>query len=105
MTEVIYKPCDFSLLLHGHAGYAEAGKDIVCAGLSALMFTIPASLKARGIRYSLDLGATDGEARLKAYPDADERYACMIIFETIAEGLALIAEHYPDNVKYSKEEK
>lgn len=105
MTEVIYKPCEFSLLLHGHAGYAEAGKDIVCAGLSALMFSIPASLNARGIKYAIDLGATEGEARIKAYPDTDERYACMIIFETIAEGLALMAEHHPDNVKYSKEEK
>lgn len=104
MTKVIYKPCDFSLLLHGHAGYAEAGKDIVCAGLSALMYTIPASLRARGIRYFLDLGAADGTASIKAYPDVEQRYPCMIIFETIAEGIALMAEHYPDNVKYSKEE-
>lgn len=104
MTEVIYKPCEFSLLLHGHAGYAEAGKDIVCAGLSALMYSLPASLKARGIQYFLELGAPEGEAKIKAFPEVEQIYPCMIIFETIAEGIALIAEHYPDNVKYSKEE-
>ena len=105
MTEIRHKPDEFSLLISGHAGYAEEGKDIVCAGISALMFALPASLRGRGIRYFLDLSSPDGHAYIAAYPTAEQRYPCTVIYDTIAEGLALLAENYPDNVKYIKEAK
>lgn len=38
MTQVIYSNNDrkFAICLQGHAGYAERGKDIVCAAVSVL---------------------------------------------------------------------
>lgn len=105
MTKITYNVAEFSLLLNGHAGYAPAGQDIVCAGISALIQTVPQSLRSRGIRYFLDLGEPEGHVSIKAFPAVEQRYPCMVIFETIAEGFKLLAENYPDYVEYTKEAK
>ena len=31
---------DYELKIHGHAEFAEKGKDIVCAGISTLFYTL-----------------------------------------------------------------
>ena len=40
MTRITYDPQQMMIKAEGHAGYAEYGKDIVCAGVSALMQTL-----------------------------------------------------------------
>lgn len=103
MTEITYRPDEFGLSLTGHAGYSKAGQDIVCAGISALMYAVPASLRNREIRYYLDLNEPDGYVSIKAYPEAEQRYPCTVVFDTVAEGLKLLSDNYPDNVRYTKE--
>ena len=43
MIEVNVRPD--GITVDGHAGYAECGKDIVCAGVTALIQTLIGSLK------------------------------------------------------------
>ena len=43
MIEVRIRP--ERIEISGHAGYAEPGKDIVCAGVTALMQTLIQSIK------------------------------------------------------------
>lgn len=31
---------DYDLIIQGHAGYSDAGNDIVCAGVSAIAYTL-----------------------------------------------------------------
>lgn len=48
--------------IEGHAGYAEAGKDIVCAGVSALTQTLIKSIEdltSDKIRYDIMPGKAD----------------------------------------------
>ena len=103
MTEVKYNRLELELSVRGHAGYAEAGKDIVCAGVSALFFAAYAELKNRDFKYFADLD--DGYAMLKAYPSAEERHTCLVIFDTVVAGLKNIAQQYPDNIQLIKEER
>lgn len=103
MTEVKYNRLELDLSVRGHAGFAEAGKDIVCAGVSALFFAAYSELRNRGFKYFADLD--DGYATIKAYPSAEERHTCLAILDTVVAGLENIAKQYPDYIKLIKEER
>lgn len=79
--------------ISGHAGYAPKGQDIVCAGVSAIEYSL--------IKW-LDTMAVEGiESKVVTGDDDcivchDERAdACM---QMAWLGLCAIAENYPDNV-------
>ena len=99
MTRITYDPQHMTIKAEGHAGYAEYGKDIVCAGVSALMQTLRPALLERGIRNTMYM-ITTGESRMevKADPECEERYPCLVVFETVLAGLKEIARAYPDYV-------
>ena len=42
MTKVFYREYydNTLIVIEGHSGFAESGKDVVCAGVSALVFTL-----------------------------------------------------------------
>ena len=104
MTRITYDPQQMMIKAEGHAGYAEYGKDIVCAGVSALMQTLRPALLERGIRNTRYM-ITSGESRIevKAEPECEERYPCLVVFETVLAGLKEIARAYPDYVSIKVE--
>ncbi len=82
--------------ISGHAGFAKAGKDIVCAAVSMSMNTLALSLeRIAGASVFVD---TNEEYCLYVehvrYPDkADTLIRAAII------AIAYLAEQYPENVK------
>ena len=48
-TDVCQAPYEY--VISGHAGYAELGKDIVCAAVSSLHYSFIVWLEANGIKY------------------------------------------------------
>ena len=94
MTDVIYSRSgtDHLLVLRGHAGYADRGADIVCAGLSAITYTLMGFLQNNEEKASM----------------REEPGMCIIIcpagdrvdaaFEMAVIGYMQIAKQYPDNV-------
>ena len=79
------------ITVDGHAGYAEAGKDIVCAAVSALVQTLILSLDnltddrvARAIH--------DGHVRLE-YKNLSERGQLLV--DSFFAGICGIAQAYP----------
>ena len=72
--------------LSGHAGLNERGKDIVCAGVSALFFALG---KAAGVKVYEEKGAYV----VRVPP---EMRACG---EMAISGWMMIAEEYPENVE------
>lgn len=91
-------------LIHakGHAGYAEYGKDIVCAGVSTLLFTfaVYAAEQADGKRVNIETDLADGDmsvaicgADMTALPVFEQAY------DTIMSGLRLLEVKYPDYIK------
>ena len=76
----------------GHAGFAPAGQDIVCAGASTLMQTLA---------YSLDSGTvTCADDRNLMVVQAKQGTDSLAKFELVTDGLILLADAYPEHVRY-----
>ena len=82
----------------GHAGYAPAGQDIVCAGASTLMQTLCALLAGEEGTRSGVWDEPDGP-RLAVTAAAPQKPWVEGAFEFAKAGFALLAERYPDNVR------
>ena len=95
MTRIPYQYSDdsFALDVYGHSGYAPAGDDIVCAGISALVQTLAIRADEIGEDTMIDLPG-GGEAHIEASGDR-----ILDFFEGILEGLRAIAEAYPSNAE------
>ncbi len=95
MITIIYdeKGQDMILQASGHAGYAPKGQDIVCAAVSALMQTLA---------YGVDGGTVtqdpDGENTLTVR--AAQSFDTLAKFELVTDGLMLLAQQYPENVRF-----
>lgn len=83
----------------GHAGYAPAGQDIVCAAVSCLMQTLSYSATEDEHTSScIYQGKEDPVVNVEAGDSVLMRDK----FELVADGLTLLAEQYPENVNFKK---
>ena len=87
------------LEVYGHAGYAPAGQDIVCAGASMLMETLVYVLagceEADCCAYREPTGP-----RVSVKLTGDIHESDLAAMEFAKNGLALLAERYPDHVHF-----
>ena len=84
----------------GHAGYAPAGQDIVCAGASTLMQTLCALLAGEEGTRSGVWDEPDGP-RLAVQADAPCAEWVQGAFELAKACFVLLAERYPENVRFA----
>ena len=84
----------------GHAGYAPAGQDIMCAGASTLMQTLCALLAGEEGTKSGAWDEPDGP-RLAVTAAAPQKPWVEGAFEFAKAGFALLAERYPDHVRFA----
>ena len=91
-----------SLTVGGHAGYGERGRDIVCAAVSILTYTLAKNIdtaRERGVRTEASIRLDEGDAHILCTADDPDAYrALLCIFRVIGEGYALLAESYPHHV-------
>ena len=92
-----------SLQLEGHAGQAEAGKDIVCASASILAYTVAQIVDMAqyegGLKTDPIIDLESGEAVISCEP-TDDRYAEMLHAYQVAEvGYILLVNSYPEYVE------
>lgn len=80
----------------GHAGYAPAGQDIVCAGVSTLMQALVYLLAGEENVHS---EAQEGPV-LAVQADAPCEEWVRGAFELVKAGFVLLAERYPEQVRY-----
>jgi len=85
-----------SLVLIGHANYDNAGKDIVCAGASAIVYALLGWLENNedDLEY-INADVHDGNVQV-ACAGGDRTAAA---FEMTIIGLEQLAEAYPDHVQ------
>lgn len=82
------------ITINGHANYAKPGKDIVCAGVSALVQTMIQSveeLTADKIEYSM----APGMVSIKFWCLSDQT---KVLIDAFFIGVKGIAEAHPENV-------
>lgn len=93
MIEVRIRPERIEIF--GHAGYAESGKDIVCAGVTALTQTLIQSIENLTddkIEYRISPGKVEVE-----YGNLSEKSKTLV--DSFFIGICLIAEEFPEHVK------
>lgn len=83
----------------GHAGYATAGQDIVCAAVSCLMQTLAYSAAEDEKTSSCIYQGKEGPV---VNVEAGDSVLMRDKFELVADGLDLLAEQYPENVNFKK---
>ena len=83
------------ITVSGHAEYAEAGKDIVCAGVTALIQTLIKSigdLTEDKIEYEISPGRADIHYR-------DLSDAGKLLIDSFFIGVCAIADEFPDHIR------
>lgn len=93
MIEVKIRPDEITLF--GHANYAVAGQDIICAGATALVQTLIRSIEdltEDKIEYSISPGWADIK-----YGNLSEKAKTLV--DSFFVGICMIADEYPDCVR------
>lgn len=89
----------YRLGIEGHAGYAEAGKDIVCASASMLFYALAETLRADGIH--AEVKEEPGSAAIEAETGKGyEAVTAYHYFTLIRRGFMALARDYPEYVKF-----
>ncbi len=108
MIEVVISKREgtLSLRLVGHAGYAERGKDIICASASILVYTVAqmmADLHEQGRMQEAPFVRLDeGDAAIRVKPNtwgmADASHAYLMA----QTGFELLQSNYPEYLQLTK---
>ena len=85
-----------TLEVRGHARYADKGDDIVCAGVSAIVYALLGWLENKYVNEA-DINLDDDKGEIKIVCDGGEDIAT--VFYMTAIGLEQIAMTYPAHVE------
>ena len=82
-------------MISGHAGYAPAGSDIVCAGVTALTQGLVRSIEG----LTDDRIETDIESGMTSIQYGDLSEKGKLLINSFFIGICMIAEEFPDYVR------
>ena len=105
MIEVTFTetPQKLSLRLEGHAGYAEHGKDIVCASATILAYTVAQYVKYEDEQGTLKVPAVikleSGDAEVSCEPKEEILKWLWDAYQFAKMGYLLLAKEYPKYVR------
>lgn len=104
MTKVYFREYydRYLIIVEGHSGFNEKGKDIVCSAVSILVYTLLNMLKDEESDKRLILRrevVRDGYFCVEVEPFEFSKSRTKGIIDTVIMGLALLNEEYPKNVK------
>lgn len=103
MIDIQFNPNTLELSIDGHANYAESGYDIVCSACSILFFTLAESLEQSKKMLLSDpkISMENGNGKISCEVKPMYRNTVMRSYWTILNGFQIMADNYPDNVKFS----
>ena len=99
MIKVVYNDNYRNLKITGHAGYADKGKDIVCASASSIILS---SINL-AIEFNKDVKYTDDLNKIEIINNTDDENVIKV-FSNMINCLEDLEKQYPDNIKISKGE-
>lgn len=99
MIKVIYNEGYKNLKITGHAGYADKGKDIVCASASSIILS---SINL-AIEFNKDVKYTDDLNKIEIINNTNDENVTKV-FSNMIVSLEELERQYPDNIKISKGE-
>ena len=104
MTKIVYEPARLLLRMEGHAGAAGQGEDLICAALSMLGMTLERRVTELAEHCFPSVSRAPGKLLIACSPDEEGLGQCRECFETVAAGLALLAEERPEHVRFRRQE-
>ncbi len=90
-----------SFEVRGHAGYEEAGRDIICAAVSAVTQSTVKGL-AEVVGCEPDMEYSEGFLRCRVNMDdlpRTQQWCVQVLMETLRLALDDIQEQYPDRIR------
>ena len=94
------------MVLSGHAGAGPKGQDLVCAGVSALACTLGKAVERlyeQGmLRRVPKVELYEGGAEIIAVPKLPFSREGVMVFWTVQNGIAELADSFPGNVKLTE---
>lgn len=106
MINITFKPKTLELEIKGHAEHGKKGKDIVCAAVSTLFYTLgEALMQSCSMLYEEPLiKEEDGDGYIVCHPKEEYEGNIARTYWTVLVGMEMIAEQYPKNVKFFVDE-
>lgn len=104
MIEIIYYRRYARVTVKGHAGTAPKGEDLVCAGVSAIAYTLAANaenLVQTGKAKKPVIRMDEGDAEISVQAVAGAKMTVEVIFRAICSGFELMAKRYPESVSFT----
>lgn len=99
MIKVVYNEEYKYLKITGHAGYADKGKDIVCASASSIILS---SINL-AIEFNKDIKYIDDLNKIEIINNTNDENVKKV-FSNMISCLEDLEKQYPDNIKISKGE-
>ena len=87
----------------GHANSGPKGKDIVCAGASALFFTLIRCLDKLDDDFEPEVFKYGDRTNITLDPPISGMHDVKLLFGAFAEGFEMLGNKYPDNVRFVKD--
>ena len=103
MIRVTYHRQHNRVTIEGHANSGEPGHDLVCAGVSALAYTLAANvgnLEDRGMVRRPTVVLENGKTEIEAKAKPSHRATAALIFQSVCVGFEVLATDYPQYVSY-----
>ena len=103
MIDVTYHRQYNRVTIEGHANSGDPGHDLVCAGVSALAYTLAANvgnLEARGIVRRPTVVLEPGKAEIAAKAKPSHKATADLTFQAVCVGFEVLAANYPQYVSY-----
>ena len=100
MIKVVYNKDFKNLKITGHAGYADKGKDIVCASASSIILS---SINL-AIDFNSEVKYTDDLNKIEIINNTNDENV-QKVFSNMILSLEELEKQYPDNIKISKGDK
>lgn len=105
MTEVVFFKDSEDLVgfsLSGHTGYADYGKDIVCASLSSIsQSTVVGLTQVLGLKCAVERNDKKGILKLRLPKDigAETKAKAKVLLDTMYLSICQLENGYPSNIK------
>lgn len=103
MICITYKRDDHHVSVIGHAGSDKPGQDPVCAGVSALVYTLAANvddLVTKGSARDQVLSLQSGFAEVGCTGMTGMDSVVTLIFDTVCTGFEMLSLRYPEYVHF-----
>ena len=103
MIQVVYYRAYNRLTVNGHAYSDAPGHDLVCAGVSALVYTLAAnvvSMEANGNVRDVTVKLEPGDAEISCRVKNKYKAIVECIFEAVIVGFEILADSNPQYISY-----